>query len=104
MFYPSYLAALSDEELYMREWESSHHPQSENCFSVPSRNKFFAPELPGDAGDDGEGGANRESATALLVMAVGGASGDGGGGGSPDMAVIFAFFLWQGKIWKRAKS
>ena len=38
-----------------------------------------------------ERGANRESATALLVTAVEGASGDGGGGGSPDMAVIFAF-------------
>jgi len=65
----------------MREWESSHHPRLENRFSAPSRNKFFVPKCSGDAGDDGGGGANRESATALFVTAVGGASGDGGGGG-----------------------
>jgi len=75
-----------------------------NRFSAPSQTKFFAPERSGDAGDDGEEGANRESATALLVTALGGASGDGGGGGSLDMAAIFAFFLWQGKIRKRAKT
>ncbi len=78
----------------MQEWESSHHPWSENRFSALSRNKFFTPERSGDAGDDGEGGTNRESVTALLVMVAGGTSGDGGGGGSPDMVVIFAFFLW----------
>jgi len=58
----------------MREWESSHHPWSENRFSALSRNKFFTPERSGDAGDDGEGGTNRESATALLVTVAGGTS------------------------------
>ena len=64
----------------MQEWESSHHPWSENRFSALSRNKFFTPERSGDAGNDGEGGANRESATTLLVMAGGGASGNSEGG------------------------
>ena len=47
---------------------------------MPSRNKFFTPKRSGDAGDDGEGGVNRESATTLLVTMGGGSSGDGGGG------------------------
>ena len=49
----------------MREWESSHHSRLVNSFSAPSQTKFFAPERSGDAGDDGEEGVNRESATAL---------------------------------------
>ena len=68
----------------------------------------------GDAGVDGEGGANRESATALFVTAGGGASSNGGGGEFCVMAVICVFFssvAWllflremEGKIRKRAKS
>ena len=83
----------------------------ENRFLAPSRIKFFTPEHSGDAGNDGEGGANRESATASLVTAGGGASGDGGRGGFRDMVYFDYFFavpmlfFWRegGKIRKRAK-
>jgi hypothetical protein len=66
---------------------------SANRFLAPSLNKFFTLERAGDAGDDGERGGNRESATALLVTAGGGASGDGGGGGFSDMVFFDYFFV-----------
>ena len=44
-------------------------------------------------GGDGDGKANWESVTALLVMVGGGASGDGGGGGFRDMVFFDYFFV-----------
>ena len=54
-----------------------------------------APARQGDAGDDREGGASRDSPTAALVAVGGGASGAGGGGDFPDMVTILIFCLSQ---------
>ena len=68
---------------------------------APSRNRFVPPERSGNARVDGEGGANRESVTSLLVMAGGGASGDGGGGEFRVMAVICVFFCGSAPFFER---
>jgi hypothetical protein len=69
--------------------------ESKTRFLEASQKTLPAPARRGDAGDDGEVGASRESATAALVAAGGGASGSGNGGVFPDMVTIFNFCLLQ---------
>ena len=63
------------------------------AFLEASRKRLPAPVHRGDAGDDGEGGASRDSAITALVAAGGGTLGNGSRGVFPDMVSIFNFCL-----------